>query len=183
MKAIVLFESMYGNTRHIAEAIGHGLEGCAEVVVSNVNQVDPAQLSDADLVVVGGPTHVHGMSWPASRENARADKIAARALESSAVGDGVREWLEDLQPVGQLFCSFDTRVEMPRWITGSASSSIHHVLAHKGLTEVTAPASFLVTDENDLKAGECERARAWGLSAGRRAAVVVAERATVPLRS
>lgn len=181
MKAIVLYESMYGNTRHIAEAIGRGLEGCGEVVVSNVNQVDQVRLAEADLVIIGGPTHVHGMSWPASRDNARADKVAARALESSTAGDGVREWLKALQPAGQLFCSFDTRVEMPRWITGSASSSIQHVLAHKGVTEVAAPASFLVTDNNELKAGECERARAWGLSTGRRAAVVVAERVGVSM--
>ncbi len=182
MKAIVVYESMYGNTRQIAEAIGLGLGNCCDVIVSNVNHVDAADLTSADLVIVGGPTHVHGMSWPASRDNARTTMVAARALESSAVGDGVREWLEGFESVGQLFGSFDTRVEMPRWITGSASSSIHHVLVHKGLTEVTSPASFIVTDENELKPGEFERARAWGLSIGHSANVLVESRGN-PLRA
>ena len=72
MRAIVVYESMFGHTRAVAEAIGTGLEaaGASEVRVLNVGQADPPSLVGADLVVVGGPTHAWGMSRPSTRKNA-----------------------------------------------------------------------------------------------------------------
>lgn len=55
MKAVVVYESMYGNTHQVADAIGTGLENCFEVRVVPVSHADHAVLADADLVVVGGP--------------------------------------------------------------------------------------------------------------------------------
>lgn len=69
MRAVVVYESMYGNTHRIAEAIGAGLDAPFDVGVVPVAEVSPVVLADAGLVVVGGPTHVHGVS--------RAAKLAA----------------------------------------------------------------------------------------------------------
>jgi flavorubredoxin len=57
MNAVVVYESVYGNTRAVAEAIAEGLGG-AEVVP--VSKADP--IPTADLLVVGGPTHMNGLA-------------------------------------------------------------------------------------------------------------------------
>jgi flavodoxin len=61
MRAVVVYESMYGNTHLVADAIGTGLETAFDVWVVPVSQADPAVLDGAALVVVGGPTYVHGI--------------------------------------------------------------------------------------------------------------------------
>lgn len=70
MRAVVVYESMYGNTHLIADAIGAGLRSTFDVTVVPVSQAGPAVLVRADLVVVGGPTHVHGMSRVSTRKGA-----------------------------------------------------------------------------------------------------------------
>ena len=63
-KVVVVYESMYGNTHLIADAIGKGFGQAvsAEIVVVPVGEAASDLLDSADLIVVGGPTHAHGMS-------------------------------------------------------------------------------------------------------------------------
>jgi flavodoxin len=70
MQAVVVYESMYGNTHLVADAIGAGLSTAFDVSVVPVSQASPAVMADASLVVVGGPTHVHGLSRAATRKAA-----------------------------------------------------------------------------------------------------------------
>ena len=70
MQAVIVYESMFGNTRAIASAIGDGLAATLDVAVVPVTQADPTRISEADLVVVGGPTHVHGMARASTRKGA-----------------------------------------------------------------------------------------------------------------
>ena len=65
MRAVIIYESMFGNTHAIADAIAKGLEPLDNVVVVPVVEAGRERLGDADLLVVGGPTHFHGMSRPA----------------------------------------------------------------------------------------------------------------------
>ena len=68
MKALVVYESMFGNTAHIARAIGAGLaEGGVVVTIAKVDAVDADEVAGADLLIVGGPTHAHGLSSASSR--------------------------------------------------------------------------------------------------------------------
>jgi menaquinone-dependent protoporphyrinogen IX oxidase len=55
MKALVVYESMYGNTHAIAEAIGRGLARPAEVEIVPVGRLDEVAIGASDLLVVGGP--------------------------------------------------------------------------------------------------------------------------------
>ena len=66
MNAIVVYESIYGNTRAVAEAIAEGLGGAPAVSPAEL----PADAAQADLLVVGGPTHIHGMATARSRRAA-----------------------------------------------------------------------------------------------------------------
>jgi hypothetical protein len=162
MRALIVYESMFGNTRLVAEAIGAGIASSLPVELANVNRVTAAQLSAIDILVVGGPTHMHGMSRPASREAARMQVTAELPLEADAPGIGVREWLAGLETSARFYAAFDTRIDMASWITGSAAIPIDRLLRHRGLTAVAERESFLVTDDTRLEDGEAARAQAWG---------------------
>ncbi|MEU9048203.1 MULTISPECIES: flavodoxin domain-containing protein [unclassified Kitasatospora] len=65
MKAVIVYESMYGNTHGIAEAIAEGVHEVqpdATVACIPVAEAVADVTRSADLLVVGGPTHMHGMS-------------------------------------------------------------------------------------------------------------------------
>lgn len=172
MKAVVVYESMYGNTHEIAGAIAAGLESAFVVELLPVANAPRDGVPEADLLVVGGPTHVHGMSRPASRAAAveTAEKDAALDLDADAPGPGLREWIAGLPKVeGAFAAAFDTRVDKALFITGSAARSIAKHLRHHHFELLTEPASFLVEDsDGPLKVGEVERARAWGAELARR---------------
>lgn len=165
MRAVVVYESMYGNTHAVAEAIGAGLQAAHEVVVVPVERAGADVIAVAELLVVGGPTHVHGMTRPRSREAAveAAGKAGSMlVLEDCASGSGVREWLAALGPVSVPAAAFDTRMPGPPAFTGRASKGIARELARHGAQLLVTPESFLVSKENVLLAGEEPRARQWG---------------------
>ncbi|MFL6114535.1 MAG: flavodoxin family protein [Catenulispora sp.] len=64
MRALVVYESMYGNTRAVAEAVASGLRPAYETEVKPAVDIGAADVDRADLLVVGGPTHVHGLPRP-----------------------------------------------------------------------------------------------------------------------
>jgi hypothetical protein len=169
MRALVVYESQYGNTHQVAEAIGEALCHLADVDVVSIHDAGPELVGAADLLVVGAPTHVHGMSRPSTR-TAAADAVPGPAgdlaLDPSAAGDGVREWLESLAPLSGRAAAFDTRVDMAAVVTGRASKAIAKELRRHGLELVCDPESFLVTKQTHLVAGELERAHAWGRRLG-----------------
>lgn len=163
MRIAVVYESMYGNTRAIAEAIAEGLQP-AEVTMVAVGHADVDVIALADLLVVGGPTHAFGMSRPQTR-TAAADGAhkpdSSLTLEPDAVGTGVREWLTALEPGRGIAAAFDTRVKMPGAM-GHASRGIGKLLRRRGYRLLTQPQSFFVTKANALRPGERGRARQWG---------------------
>ena len=65
MKALVVYDSVYGNTEQIARAIGGAISGDVKVV--SVNEVNPSDLESIDLLVVGAPTY-GGRPTPPAQE-------------------------------------------------------------------------------------------------------------------
>ena len=180
MRALVVYESMYGNTHLVAEAIGRGLRSHAETSVVPVDGADPEAIAAADLVVVGGPTHGHAMSRESTRKAAvdAAEKPdTVLHLDADAEGEGLREWFDSLGTAGDGVpaAAFDTRFDMPAAITGRASRGISKRLRRHGFVEVVAPQSFFVQKGNTLESGEEERAASWGAALGAQVAVVPAE--------
>jgi hypothetical protein len=137
-----------------------------EVRVVPAGEASPDLVAWADLVIAGGPTHVHGMSRARSREDgvARAAKPGSTlALDPAASGAGLREWLDALAVArGTPAAAFDTRVEGPALFTGRASVAVARGLRKRGCRLVADPESFLVDAQTELVAGEVERATAWG---------------------
>jgi Flavodoxin domain len=165
--AIVVYESIFGNTRAIAEAIAEGL---GSVTVLPVHEA--AERRDSvDLLVVGGPTHMHGLSTARSRRlGAGGDhEDGGSQVEPGATEEpGLRSWLRDLPPdAAQCGAAFDTRFDKSPWVTGVAARGIARRLRHHGI-EVLATESFLVeSSEGPLVDGEIDRAREWGATLAR----------------
>jgi hypothetical protein len=167
MKARVVFESMFGNTKLIAEAIAAGLSTHMEVELIEVGEATAGD-PNVDLLVVGGPTHAFGMS----RENTRrsAAEMTDKPLVSQRIG--IREWLDRLGPASgaQSAATFDTKIDKP-WLPGSASAKAQRKLRGLGFALPVAPESFLVEGGvGPLLAGEGERAHRWGEALGLRVA-------------
>jgi hypothetical protein len=167
MKAVVVYESMYGNTHLVADAIGQGLRTGPgdDVSVVPVEAADAAALAGADLVVVGGPTHVHGTTRPSTRKAAAeaAEKPGSGLqMEPEAEGPGLREWFDTVDGLSGRAAAFDTRMEGPAAFTGRASKGIARRLHGHGCELVADPTSFLVTKQNHLVEEEERHAREWG---------------------
>jgi hypothetical protein len=165
MHAIVVYESMYGNTRHVAEAIARGLDASTPVRVVPVSMAQDIEPADYDLIVVGGPTHVHAMSRQSTRHAAQEAAMASAgdlAMEPDATSEGVREWLGSLSGMAGYAAAFDTRLDAAPLLTGRASKGIARLLESGGFALVAEPESFLVDKDTHLLAGEEERAQAWG---------------------
>ena len=173
MEIAVVFESMYGATHEVADAIAEGVAEAqpdATVTRLRVGEADPAGVIAADMVIVGGPTHMRGMSTGMSRsmavkmeEKKEHDKgqITGHGLEPGAEGDGLRDWFHKLPKGagGRRAAAFDTRGEGP--MVGGAAKGIAHRLESHGYELVARPEGFVVEADGLLKAGERDRARAW----------------------
>ena len=158
MRSLVVYESWFGNTRRIAEEIAAALAHEGEVDLVTVDEPLPS-LEDVDLLVVGAPTHVHGLSSKRSREG---------ALTQGAHGEpgiGVRGWIDALPDGagGPRAAAFDTRADKPTWLVGSAARGIARRLRDQGYRLAIEPQSFFVQGTpGPLEEGELERASEWG---------------------
>ena len=167
MKALVVYESMFGNTRAVAERIAEGLTRSAPDLI--VTTVEIGHLQDdafdgVTLLVLGCPTHAFGMPTAGSRQSA-LEQAGEFALVSH--GDGIREFLPTLDSEScGVFATFDTHTTS-RWVPGSASRKVAKALERRGLTPLADPASFYVEGvKGPLDDGEEDRARAWGGALG-----------------
>ena len=161
MTALVIYESMFGNTRAVAEAIADGLALHTVTELVEVSHA-PAQLADdVDLVVLGAPTHAHGLSRPQTRASA-AKEVAGKLVSPGA---GIREWLAALpRPAHRVaVVAFDTRFAKARWMTGSAAMTIVKLARRAGFA-VDRPAESFYLDHTlgPLQDGELVRARRFG---------------------
>lgn len=173
MRVVIVYESLFGNTRRIAEAIGEGVRQShpgADVDCLRVQEADPDSVGSADLLVVGGPTHMRGMTSRMSRkaglhatEKEAEQEKPHHEAEPDAAGPGVREWFQHLPKTHSKLhaAAFDTRAAAP--MSGGAARGIARKLRHHGYEVASKPQGFIIEDaEGPLRDGELDRARAWG---------------------
>jgi len=178
MRALVVYESLYGNTQRVALAIAEGLRQHVETDAIEVGIAPRMLPPELELLVVGGPTHAHGMSTPSTRDHA-AERVDRPAISS---GDGVREWLATAEPARAIaVAAFDTRIKGPTIVTGSAAKGIAKALEGRGLRPSLGTASFVldgVTGEpyDRMPGSELDRARAWGRALAERMPAITSPR-------
>lgn len=171
MRALVVYESLFGNTRDVALAVAEGISQHMPVEAVEVGAAPADVDEDVTLLVVGGPTHGHGLTTPSSRSD--ASRRAAGDVVSHGIG--IREWVDGLRPArDRLVATFDTRIKGPEFLWGSAAKAAAKRLRATGFTRVEEPHSFLLDGPtgppfNRLRPGELEKARGWGAALATRA--------------
>ena len=165
-RALVVYESVFGDAKQIALAIAEGLATRLPVDVASAREA-PAQVSgDVRMLVVGGPNHVFGMPRRSTREGA----IREHGAQIPDTGFGLHEWLDLAQvPRGLAAAAFDTRMSRPTLITklDHAAKAEEKLLRGLGVTLAAPAEHFFVTDTTGpLVEGEADRARRWGRALG-----------------
>jgi hypothetical protein len=170
MHALVVVESVFGNTRQIAAAVARGIaDGLGETGQVRIVEVGDGleSVDGADLLVVGGPTHAFAMTRLSTRRSA-AEQAGGGA---QAAETGLREWLAALPHAqrGARAAAFDTRMNHPR-LPGSAAAGAARRLRRLGYDLVTRPETFrVIGTQGPLRDGELDRARAWASDVARAA--------------
>ena len=142
MKVLIVHDSVYGNTEKVARAFAEAIASLGEAEVVRASEVDLSELSSADVIIVGCPTH-------GGRPTQAMQDFLNKVPESSLQGIAA--------------AAFDTRVSA-KWvkILGYAAPRIAGSLKKKGATPIVAPEGFFVKGkEGPLKEGELERAAGW----------------------
>jgi hypothetical protein len=171
MRALVVYESMFGNTRTVALAIAEGIATNMPVDAVEVGAAPTVLPPDVGLLVVGGPTHAHGMTTSTSRGNAAA-RTGDRLVSS---GTGLREYLASMRAdPGVIAAAFDTRIKGPMLFTGSAATSATKQLQKVRFKRVEPPRSFVLEGATGplvdrMPKAELDAARTWGAELAARA--------------
>ena len=142
MKVLIVYDSVFGNTEQVAQAIGNALGSQEDVEILRVSNVKPEQLTGLELLIVGSPTH-GGRPTPVIQDFLnRVSEPAIRGINVAA---------------------FDTRLSTRLvGIFGYAAGRIAGSLKRKGGTLIASPEGFFVKGkEGPLKEGELERAASW----------------------
>jgi flavodoxin I len=140
MKALIVYDSVYGNTEKIAKAIAEAITPSNEVKVLRAGEANPSELASTDLLIVGSPTH-GGRPTPAVQD--------------------LLNKVPKLQGIN--VAAFDTRIPTKLVkVFGYAAGRIARNLKGKGGTLIASPEGFFVTaSKGPLKEGELERAAGW----------------------
>ena len=141
MNILIIYDSVFGNTSDIAEAIAETLREYCHVQITAVDEADRFELKTMDVLIVGCPTQRHSLT------------------------SGIRAFLDNIQRGrldGIMAAAFDTRYRMSVWISGSAAWSISRHLQRSGASLILPPESFFVAGrQGPLEEGERQRAEQW----------------------
>jgi hypothetical protein len=173
-RALVVFESLFGDARAIAHAIADGLSSTIPTDVVAAADAPAEVPGDVRLLVVGAPNHALSMPRPSTREGAMK-QYGAEVADPSR---GLHEWLDAVQVVGQdtRAAAFDARSDHPKLLVkmDHASRTEEKLLRRHGLRIVAPAEHFYVADaKGPLLDGEQDRARQWGASLAKRLAAAL----------
>jgi len=142
MKALIVYDSIYGNTEKIARAVAEAITPSAEVKVLQAGEANPSELESTDLLIVGSPTHAGRPTPPIQDFLNKVPKLSSQGINIAA---------------------FDTRSQTKLvMVFGYAAGRIARNLKGKGGNLIASPEGFLVTStKGPLKEGELERAAGW----------------------
>ncbi len=143
MKTLIVYDSLYGNTQMIAEAVAKGITG--EVKVVKVTDAKAADSNDIDLLIIGSPT-----------QGGRYTKTMDPFL--SEISGSINKSAK--------IAVFDTRMPA-KWVKifGYAAGKLTDYFKKEGFDALVSPEPFMVEGaKGPLKEGEAERATEWGKS-------------------
>lgn len=157
MKAVVVYESLWGNTAAVAQAIAEGIGPEARAVATDA--VSPEAAAGLDLVVAGSPVFAFSLPTEAIRERIAQDEADA-PVPPDLSHPSLRSWLDALPRGTARTAAFETRIW---WSPRGATGDIEDRFKNAGYVPIAKAKKFVVKDKyGPLREGELDRARAWG---------------------
>lgn len=157
MKAVVVYESLWGNTAVIARAIAEGIG--PEARAFSTAEASGAAVADVDLLVAGAPVIAFGLPSDKMRESIAANPAKAQAPPDLS-HPSMRSWLDALPEGYGRLAAFETRIAFS---PGGATAEIVRGLKRAGYRPIAKGYRFIVKGAyGPLRNGELERARLWG---------------------
>ncbi|WP_291379814.1 hypothetical protein [Demequina sp.] len=165
MPAIVVYESLWGNTAAIAHAIGEGIgEG---TLVRHTGEIEPAEAASAHLLVLGAPVHAFNLPTESSKKSVAERPLTPGDFAPDVSQPPLRAWLEGLPQASAVAAAFDTRVRGP--LGHGGASRIEKALTELGYRIADRSQGFYIVNQKNVKAaasmlraGEIDRAHEWG---------------------
>ena len=155
VKAIVVYESHWGNTAAIARAIAAGLGPDARAL--STAEAVTAALDGVELIVAGAPLLGFTLPSEGMLKNLSAEHSPTPPDLSHP---SMRAWLEALPAGRGSSAAFETRIW---WSPGSAAKTVLQELTERGYLPLDKPQRFMVQGKyGPLREGELERAQEWG---------------------
>jgi hypothetical protein len=157
MKAVVVYESLWGNTKAVARAVADGIGPGTPCLTTD--EAGPEAVADADLVVAGAPVLAFSLGGDKIRAAIARDETHAPTPPDLS-HPSMRSWLERLPAGSGRSAAFETRIW---WSPRGAAGDIENRFARAGYRPIAKAKKFVVTDKyGPLREGEVERARQWG---------------------
>jgi hypothetical protein len=157
MKAVVVYESHWGNTAAIARAIADGLGDEAQALTTD--EASGSAIADVELIVAGAPVMAFGLPSDRMRDSLVAE-VGKAPTPPDLSHEPMRSWLERLPAGHGRSAAFDTRIW---WSPGGATGAIDRGLRRAGYEPIDKGHKFIVSGTyGPLRDGELERARRWG---------------------
>lgn len=165
MDTVVVYESMWGNTAAIAEAIAAGYGEGATALTTD--KATPTVISAARLVVAGAPVHALNLPTDATRASAHA-KDSPGHVPADTAHPSLRDWLATVPHGERFYAAFETRIVGP--LGHGAADAIGRALHAAGYEAIDRPHSFTVTMRQHTEApaamllpGQEQHAFEWGI--------------------
>ena len=156
MKAVVVYESHWGNTAAVARAIASGIGPGTPALATD--EASDLALSDADLIVAGAPVIAFRLATDPMRERIAEDERAPS--DPDVAHPSMHDWLEQIPTGSGRAAAFETRIH---WSPGGATGAIERGLQTAGYRRLAKSRKFFVTGTyGPLRDGELEAARDWG---------------------
>ncbi|HEX9635653.1 MAG TPA: flavodoxin domain-containing protein [Candidatus Limnocylindria bacterium] len=157
MRAIVVYESLWGNTAAIARAIAEGIGQEAQALTTDAASAEA--IAHADLIVAGAPVLGFSLATDQMRNSvARGEDDAPTPPDLAH--PSMRSWLDSLPRGRGHAAAFETRIW---WSPRGATGDIEGRLTRAGYRTIARPQKFVVKDKyGPLREGELDRARRWG---------------------
>ena len=157
MRAVVVYESHWGNTASVARAIAEGIGSDARALTTD--EASGPTIEGVDLLVAGAPVIAFGLSSDRTRPGIERGSASA-SVPADLSHPSLRSWLAELPAGGGLAAAFETRIW---WSPRGATGTIERTLAKAGYRSLAKAQKFVVIGgEGPLREGELERARQWG---------------------
>jgi flavodoxin len=151
MKTLVIYDSVFGNTKKVAEAIGEVLKDDNESCTYSVNETGADMFENLDLIIVGSPTRKFSPTPATKQFISHLERKYMRGVKVATFDTRVDE-----NDINSSFLKFMLKS------FGYAAKPLANRLKRKGGKEIVKPKGFFVYDtKGPLKEGELERAAEW----------------------